>query len=257
MNNSNLPPQLQYDFLGDTSEEEEVNEQTGEENPNFVYNEDEEKDCNIQAEIVEFVEPEPIKDEDIFDMAEVVKPIEKNEKKDVVNYNKSHKSPINACGVEETPIPLKANGKPVKLNKNGKPRKQISPEHLQKLQDARKKALETRRANKKDKVNTKELQKKKKQLLIEKEQIEVDELEEQVKTKSTKPIQKVEYVNGLTKEDLYTAQLEAITKYDSVRKAEKKKKKEEKMIQSQKKDMLNKIQQSGWQQTAGIYGDCF
>ena len=252
MNNSNLPPQLQYDFLGDS---DEIDEDTGEENPNFVYDEEEEKDCNIQAEIVEFVEPEPIKDEEIFVNEEVLKPIEKNEKEDVV---KSNKSKINACGVEENkPIPLKANGKPVKLNKNGKPRKPMSAEHLAKLQEARKKAQESRKANKKEKVNTKELQKKKKQLLIEKEQIEVDELEEQVKNKSTKPIQKVEYVNGLTKEDLYTAQLEAITKYDSVRKAQKKKKKEEKMIQEQKKDMLNKIQQSGWKNTAGIYGNCF
>lgn len=258
MNNSNLPPQLQYDFLGDS---DEVDEDTGEENPNFIYNEDEPMtagDCNIQENIVDFVEPEPIKDEEIFDMGEVVKPVEKNPEKKIVISNKSD---INACGVgEDKPspsVPLKANGKPVKLNKNGKPRKQISPEHLAKLQEARKKALETRRANKKDKVNTKELQKKKKQLLIEKEQIEVSELEEQVKTKSIKPIQKVEYINGLTKEDLYTAQLEAITKYDSVRKAEKKKKKEEKMIQSQKADMLHKIQQSGWKNTAGDYGGCY
>ena len=255
MNNSNLPPQLQYDFLDDS---DEVNEDTGEENPNFVYDEEEEKDCNIQAEIVEFVEPEPIKDEEIFDNEEVSKSIEKNEKENVVNYNKSHKSNINACGVEEEkPVPLKSNGKPVKLNKNGKPRKPMSAEHLAKLQEARKKAYESRKANKKEKVNTKELQKKKKQLLMEKEKLEVNELEEQVKNKSTKPIQKVEYVNGLTKEDLYEAQLEAITKYDSVRKAEKKKKKEEKMIQAQKTEMINKIQQSNWKNTAGIYGNCF
>ena len=253
MNNSNLPPQLQYDFLGDSEEEDDVHSETGEENPNFVYDEDEpmnDNDINIQEKIVDFVEPEPIRDEEIFDMGEVVKPVEKKPEKNVVNYNINHEA-------TPPPVPLKANGKPVKLNKNGKPRKQISPEHLAKLQEARKKALETRRANKKEKVNTKELEKKKKQLLIEKQQLEVSELEEQVKTKSTKPIQKIEYVNGLTKEDLYTAQLEAITKYDSVRKAEKKKKKEEKMIETQKKEMLNKIQQSGWKNTAGIYHNCF
>lgn len=253
MNNSNLPPQLKYDFTDDL-----VNNDTGEENPNFIYNEDEsidDQDCNIQDEIVEFVQPEPINDDDIFDMAEVVKPVEKKPEKKIVNYNKSD---INASGVgEDKPVLLKANGKPVKLNKNGKPRKQISPEHLAKLQEARKKALETRRANKTEKVNTKELQKKKKQLLIEKEQIEVSELEEQVKTKSTKPIQKVEYVNGLTKEDLYTAQLEAITKYDSVRKSQKKKKKEEKMVQQQQQAMIDTIKQSNWKNTAGIYGNCF
>tara|TARA_R110001592_G_scaffold363336_1_gene684314 strand:+ start:2954 stop:3709 length:756 start_codon:yes stop_codon:yes gene_type:complete len=251
MNNSNLPPQLQYDFLGDSEEEDDVHSETGEENPNFVYDDDEPMNdnvINIQEKIVDFVEPEPIRDEEIFDMGEVVKPVEKKPEKNVVNYNTEATPP---------PVPLKANGKPVKLNKNGKPRKQISPEHLAKLQEARKKALETRRANKKEKVNTKELEKKKKQLLIEKQQLEVSELEEQVKTKSTKPIQKIEYVNGLTKEDLYTAQLEAITKYDSVRKAEKKKKKEEKMIETQKKEMLNKIQQSGWKNTAGIYHNCF
>ena len=62
----------------------------------------------------------------------------------------------------------------------------------------------------------------------------------------------------MTKEDLYTAQLEAITKYDAVRKAQKKKKKEEQMIEREKKEMLNKIQNAtGWKSTAGIYGDCF
>jgi hypothetical protein len=251
MEKSNLPPQLAYDFVDDL-----VDESTGEENPNFIYEEEKEdkEEDTIKDKIVSFVEPEPINDEEIFD-AVLVLPEKKS-----VNYNIPD-STINAGGTEATPppVPLKANGKPVKLNKNGKPRKPISPEHLKKLQDARKKALETRRANKKEKVNTKELQKKKKQLLIEKEQLEVNELEEQVKTKSTKPIQKVEYINGLTKEDLYTAQLEAITKYDAVRKAQKKKKKEEQMIQREKKEMLNKIQHatSGWKSTAGIYGDCF
>jgi len=252
MEKSNLPPQLAYDF-----EDDLVDESTGEENPNFIYEEEKEdkEEDTIKDKIVSFVEPEPINDEEIFD-AVLVLPEKKS-----VNYNIPD-STINAGGTEATPppsVPLKANGKPVKLNKNGKPRKPISPEHLKKLQDARKKALETRRANKKEKVNTKELQKKKKQLLIEKEQLEVNELEEQVKTKSTKPIQKVEYINGLTKEDLYTAQLEAITKYDAVRKAQKKKKKEEQMIQREKKEMLNKIQHatSGWKSTAGIYGDCF
>jgi len=255
MEKSNLPPQLAYDFVDDL-----VDESTGEENPNFIYEEEKEdtiedkEEDTIEDKIVSFVEPEPINDEEIFDA------VLENPEKKIVNYNIPD-STINAGGTEATPppVPLKANGKPVKLNKNGKPRKPISPEHLKKLQDARKKALETRRANKKEKVNTKELQKKKKQLLIEKEQLEVNELEEQVKTKSTKPIQKVEYINGLTKEDLYTAQLEAITKYDAVRKAQKKKKKEEQMIQREKKEMLNKIQHatSGWKSTAGIYGDCF
>jgi hypothetical protein len=263
MEKSNLPPQLAYDFVDDL-----VDESTGEENPNFVYEREkrEEQEETIRDKIVGFVEPEPINDEEIFDAVQektekkIEKKTEEKTEKKIVNYNIPD-SNINAGGTEETPphVPLKANGKPVKLNKNGKPRKPISPEHLKKLQDARKKALETRRANKREKVNTKELQKKKKQLLIEKEQLEVDELEEQVKTKSTKPIQKVEYINGLTKEDLYTAQLEAITKYDAVRKAQKKKKREEQMIQREKKEMLNKIQHatSGWKSTAGIYGDCF
>ncbi len=246
MENRKIPQRLEYDFKDDN-----VDVSTGEENPNFVYDEeenDDNNDCNIQENIVDFVEPEPINDDDIFVKEEVKsidKPPEKKEEKNIVEYNNPE------------PVLLKANGKPVKLNKNGKPRKPISPEHLAKLQNARKKALETRRANKKEKVDTKELQRKKKQLLIEKEQIEVSELEEQVKTKSTKPIQKVEYVNGLTKDDLYTAQLEAIAKYDSVRKAQKKKKKEEKMVEAQKKAMIDTIKQSNWKSTAGLYSDCF
>ena len=84
MNNSNLPPQLQYDFLGDSEEEDDVHSETGEENPNFVYDEDEpmnDNDINIQEKIVDFVEPEPIRDEEIFDMGEVVKPVEKKTRK--------------------------------------------------------------------------------------------------------------------------------------------------------------------------------
>ena len=49
MEKSNLPPQLVYDI----SVDDLVDDSTGEENPNFVYEEEEEEGDNIKEKIVE------------------------------------------------------------------------------------------------------------------------------------------------------------------------------------------------------------
>jgi hypothetical protein len=49
---------------------------------------------------------------------------------------------------------------------------------------------------------------------------------------------------NLTKKDLEDAQLEAIMKYDAMRKERKAKKKEEQIIEDGKKKMLNNIQRA-------------
>ncbi len=264
MNNNGLPDQLKYDLTDDNDDipptaniEVEINDKTENPDPD-----------TIADEIVEFVEPEPIKNEDIFDETPVVKKVKEETDEEV----------------EPTEI-LKESKKKVTLNKNGKPRKKLSPEHLLKLQVARQKALEVRRANR-DKNQSKkqeELDKKnaikknkqlKKELELEKSVMELNKIEQEVnkiKTKQKKVVEEVEeepppqkeivknepFITGLTKSDLYEAQLEAITKYDAVRKQRKQIKKQNKIVEQQKQDMVRAIKQSGWQQTAGYYADCF
>ncbi len=204
-------------------------------------------------------------------------------KYDLTDDNDDIPPTANIEEVEPTEI-LKETKKKVTLNKNGKPRKKLSPEHLLKLQVARQKALEVRRANR-DKNQSKkqeELDKKntikknkqlKKELELEKSVMELNKIEQEVnkiKTKQKKVVEEEEepppqkeivknepFITGLTKSDLYEAQLEAITKYDAVRKQRKQIKKQNKIVEQQKQDMVRAIKQSGWKDTAGYYADCF
>ena len=94
-----------------------VNSETGEINPNFVYDDD-----VVEPELPEF-KPKPTPDTDIF-IEEEAPPKPKPPQVKVVPEGD----------------PQVSNAKPVKLNKNGKPRKKMSPEHLEKLKVAREKA---------------------------------------------------------------------------------------------------------------------
>jgi hypothetical protein len=134
-----------------------------------------------------------------------------------------------------------------KADKVKKPRKPMSEEHKQKLALAREKAMLVRKQkaieNKKMKaldIEEKELLKKQRVKKVQKLKEEV-EGDDAVPPKETKIINKV---SGLTKKDLEDAQLEAIMKYDAMRKEAKKKKKEEQMIEEGKKKMLNNIQRA-------------
>jgi hypothetical protein len=126
----------------------------------------------------------------------------------------------------------------------------MSEEHKQKLALAREKAMLVRKQkaieNKKMKaldIEEKELLKKQRVKKVQKLKEEV-EGDDEVLTKETKIINKVTESSGLTKKDLEDAQLEAIMKYDAMRKEAKKKKKEEQMIEEGKKKMLNHIQRA-------------
>jgi hypothetical protein len=262
MNNDGLPPGLRYDLT------EENTDITTTANIEVEINDDTEKpsEDQIADEIVEFVEPQPIEETDIFDKTPVVKKVVEEQEEEV-----------------KKPIALKENGKPITYNKNGKPRKKLSPEHLLKLQEARKKALEVKRQNKlKNQASKQEEQLKrvaikknkqlKKELELEKSVMELSEMVNQVNeikskqkkvvveepTPPPKEIVKNEPVlSGLTKKDLFDAQLDAITKYDMVRKQRKQVKKQNKLVEQQKQDMVRAIKQSGWKDTAGYYADCF
>ena len=195
--------------------EDTIDETTGEENPNFIYDDD---DTGLKLELEDDEDDEPIK-------------IEEKEKPDSDDIFEDMSPKV----------------KKPKADKVKKPRKPMSEEHKQKLALAREKAMLVRKQkaieNKKMKaldIEEKELLKKQRVKKVQrlKEEVEGDDA---VPPKETKIINKV---SGLTKKDLEDAQLEAIMKYDAMRKEAKKKKKEEQMIEEGKKKMLNNIQRA-------------
>ena len=143
----------------------------------------------------------------------------------------------------ETPKP-----KPAKANKPDKPQKkkrQLSEEHKAKLALAREKALVTRRKKAEEKKKMKEIENKTKELKKKKAQKDLEELEDEViHDKPSKPT----IVNQgpmFTKEDLENAQLDAIMKYEAIRKTRKEEKRKVQIIEQQKKDLQKKIQGYG------------
>ena len=136
---------------------------------------------------------------------------------------------------DDTP-PAQATKQKVK-----KPRKPMSEEHKAKLAIAREKAMESRKANAVERKKMKELESEEKELLktqkvkrVQKLKAEVNDDEISTPTKTT----------GLSKKDLEDAQLEAIMKYEAIRKIRKEEKKQAQMIEEGKQKMLNNIQRA-------------
>ena len=199
--------------------EDTIDETTGEENPNFIYDDDDDRSNGLKLELEDDLDDELIK-------------IEEKEKPDSDDIFEDMSPKVKKVDYR---------------NKVKKPRKPMSEEHKQKLALAREKAMLVRKQkaieNKKMKaldIEEKELLKKQRVKKVQrlKEEVEGDDA---VPPKETKIINKV---SGLTKKDLEDAQLEAIMKYDAMRKEAKKKKKEEQMIEEGKKKMLNNIQRA-------------
>ncbi len=200
-------PEVKMDFIPSDEEEEEntgqveeeTNEETGEVNPNFEYEEEEAEEEKVSEQI-----PEPKRKggdmniEDIFD-------------------NKAE----------------------VKLTKKGKPRKKrppMSEEHKKKLALAREKAMAVRQAKAKEKKENKDLEKQEKELLKKQKVKRVQKLKKEVEEDSnTKPqIREADYpVSTITKKDLEEAQLDAIIKYETIRKQRKKEKQEKQVKEKQ------------------------
>ena len=215
---------------------EEINKETGENNPNFVYDgndegsnlslngmgEDEEKE-----EILETQPSPPTKmtKEEIFDLPSPKKEI-----------------------MRETPK---------KEKKEKKKRPPMSEEHKEKLKMAREKALETRRRNSKDKKELVDLEKRAKQKKKDqlKKFVESDE-EEEVKPKVVERIVKQDI-------DVEKAVLDGIMKYETIRKARKKKKYEDQEVdrdhEKLKKQINNAIQPQGavYYGNTGYFDNCF
>ncbi len=134
--------------------------------------------------------------------------------------------------------------KPKKVVKQKKPRKPMSEEHKQKLALAREKAMAVRKAKAEERRNMKALDNQEKELLkaqkvkkVQKLKKEVEEVEEEV-VQHKAPQQ----TTGFTKKDLEDAQLDAIMKYETLRKKRKEEKKRAQQIEADKQNIINQIQ---------------
>jgi hypothetical protein len=191
----------------------------------------------LPCDMPEVIERDEIVENDIFD----VKLSKPNQQTDIVIEEAEPEQTQ-----PETPPP---SPKPKQVkHKSDKPQKkkrQLSEEHKAKLALAREKALVTRRAKAEEKKKMKEIENKTKELKKKKAQKDLEQLEDEViHDKPSKPT----IVNQgpmFTKEDLENAQLDAIMKYEAIRKTRKEEKRKVQMIEQQKKDLQKKIQGYG------------
>ena len=225
---------------------QDINSETGEVNPNFVYEENQNSIAVEEVpELPEF-KPKPEPPEDIFS--------------DEVEEKKQIKKTPQVKVLQES-----AEQPKVKLNKNGKPRKAMSPEHLEKLKLAREKAAIKKRFLKeqrleKEKVIT-DLKKEKDTLKLKNAQDQLNK-EKQIETPpSPLPVQvpKKEY-KTLTMDDLEAASLNAILKVEAMRKQRKQVKKEKAVVDAYNKDTMNSIKSvtvPSWHIAGSPYNNLF
>ena len=164
--------------------------------------------------------------------------------------------------------------KPVKLTRKGKPRKPMSQEHKDKLAIARVKANAKRSYLKaerdKAKAEAKAQKEKPKQPvplsvshpvpIIEKVKEEITEQTETVVEEQVyrPPTPKLSRQSNITLEDLEKAQLNTILTIERMRKDRKEEKKKKQLEEQYKKDTIKTINKiNNWQETAGIYQNCF
>ena len=167
----------------------------------------------------------PSDDEEEIELAEEADPPSdiEDDIKDVIAEVKHEKDELDLDEVfvkEEAPKP------PEKLTKKGVPRKKrppMSDAHKEKLKFAREKAMVSRKNNAKARAEAKSLDKEEKELLTKQKVKRVKKLKEEVEeTDEPKILPIKEPSLSFTKKDLEEAQLEAIMKYESLRKERKK-----------------------------------
>tara|TARA_R110000782_G_scaffold138536_2_gene231092 strand:+ start:250 stop:1011 length:762 start_codon:yes stop_codon:yes gene_type:complete len=234
--------------------DEDVNLETGEVNENFIYAEDEppEIEDTLDLELPDVSKTE-IVESDIFD---------ESSEEEELDVQPPDPVPIVK---EVTEVKLPENIPPLTnqtLNKNGKPRKTRKP-----LTDQQRKVnlenLRLAREKRKQSKGKAQLEKqkviKKQTLLKQKEELDLELLEEEVSDKQEEvsqlkqPVEK-KNKKGLTPEEIKQIQLDAILEYDTLRKSRKAKKNEAKMIQAEKDQLKQNLQmemKAGWEKTAG------
>ena len=134
--------------------------------------------------------------------------------------------------------------------KEKKKRKPLSEEHKAKLAVSRAKALEVRRAKAIERKKMKELELEEKELLKQQKVKKFQKLKEEVtgeaplapkEEKRVGPLAQPPDGGFVSKKDLEQAQLDAIMKYEAIRKARKEEKKKTALVEAEKQKMLNTI----------------
>ena len=211
------------DIVYDNEPTEEINmdlkEDTGEENPNFIYEDDDEDDVMPVVE----TKKEEYKKEDIFQ----------------------------TTSTPHTKPPKKKRG--------------LTEEHKAKLALARVKAMETRKRNSAEKKEMKQLeamakQKKKQELkdyVDDRKPIKDVPIVEKVIEKVVEERPKVPTVPTITKQDLEDAQLEAIIKYEALRKERKRVKMEANKVEDEKRVVRQTIQRAVSRNDSNYWDNCF
>ena len=126
---------------------------------------------------------------------------------------------------------------------NAKPKRKLSEEHAAKLALAREKALAIGRAKAEEKKRMKKIEDETKELKKKKAQKDLEILKDEViHNKPTASLSVQQNSNVMfSKKDLEDAQLEAIMKYEAIRKARKEEKKKQQLIDQQKEQLKQKI----------------
>ena len=199
--------------------------ETEEENPQFVYDDNETQSGEEVVEVndakAEFI-PKPSKNE-IF---------EEEIFHDIPKKVKARKSIVEEVKKEEA-FASQEEEKP--LVKEKKKRKPMTEEHKAKLKLAREKAYQARLVNSETRKKDKAMEKEEKELLKLKKVKDLQKLKKSV-MEEEEPKVVVKKEKQLTKEDLQEAQLQAIMKYEYLRKERKevKKKAQEEAEHNQK-----------------------
>ena len=229
---SKKAPRVQFNFMEDEVPKTDIK---------MALEEVDDDDYEVDTlDLPEVVEREEVKEENIFENNIAVLPEEV-------------KRDINLEMAEQGTTLQKENKrqrevvKTTKLTKSGKPRKQMSEEHKEKLKYAREKAIESRRQKQKERQEQKEFEAQEKELLKKKKQKDFEKLKKEVNDEvAPEPSPKPQIIQqSFTKKDLEEAQLDAIIKYEAIRKERKAKKREEQLIQQQREEMKAKINRYG------------
>ena len=226
----NQPPRVQFDFEPDLNDFEEQHEDVSIDHHNAPSITTEIHDEDSESVMLPEVIEEPIVEKEIFDMAENIR----------------EEVPVET--LRAVPQQVK---KPAKINKNGKPRKPMSEAHKAKLASSREKALASRKLKAEERKKAKELEKEERELLKAQKVKRVQKLREEVNDEEAPtapappapaPVQ--QSTQSFSREDLEKAQLDAIIKYEALRKSRKEEKKKKEMLEKQQQDMRNKIKRA-------------
>ena len=157
---------------------------------------------------------------------------------------------------EEAPKPKE------KLTKKGVPRKKrppMSEAHKEKLKFAREKAMISRKNNAKARAEAKSLDKEEKELLTKQKVKRVKKLKEEVEEPDEPKILPIKESSvAFTKKDLEEAQLDAIMKYDLLRKKRKKEKQAKAVEDKVEQDFRDELRRAITPQKAyNPYSGCY